>query len=160
MPYCSRTYSATFRLFALIACSLIGRSVGAQQSTATTMPASLTQVILERERAVWEAIKRKDRQADAALLADDFVGLYDTGFGTKAEHVAQMGHQFTLSAFTLSNVRVKAIDDNSALLMYKATCTATGTWKDDCAKPMYVSLLWVRRSGRWLNVFSQDTRAR
>lgn len=122
-------------------------------------PIHVAELVRQRESAVWEALKEKDKSGDAALLANDFVGLYKDGFGSRAEHVAQIDDKYQLSEFRLDDVRVKLISEDVAIIMYRASCRATGSWAADCAKPMYISSIWVNRAGNWINIFSQDTQA-
>jgi hypothetical protein len=114
---------------------------------------------IAKEREVWDALMKKDKAADAGLLADDFVGLYDTGFGTKSEHVNQMDDHYAIDSYTIQDARILRLSAEAALVLYKSTCTGSGEWKQYCAKPVYVSSLWVRRAGHWLGLFSQDTQA-
>lgn len=114
---------------------------------------------IAREKEVWEALKKKDKAADSDLLADDFVGLYDTGFGTKSEHVNQMDDHYAIDSYTIQDARVLRLTPETTLLLYKSTCTGSGDWKQYCSKPAYVSSLWVQRGAHWFDLFSQDTPA-
>ena len=110
------------------------------------------------ETKVWEALRRGDAEADARLLAEDFLGVYATGFAGRAEHAAQLANGPTVAEYQLHNVRLIALSDNDALLCYRADFRAVAA--DGAAvESMYISSLWSRRSGEWLNVFSQDTPA-
>ena len=76
--------------------------------------------LLELETAVWNALCRGDAEADAGLLAEDFLGV---------------------------------------LLCYRADWHRVDEGSRGEAESMYISSLWSRRSGRWVNVFSQDSPA-
>jgi hypothetical protein len=112
---------------------------------------------IEMERGVWEALKNKDKAADARLLADDFVGLYDTGFATKSDHVNQMDSKYSIESYSVHDARVFRLSPTIVLLLYKAICKGSGEWEQYCSRPDFASSLWVERDGRWLNLFSQDT---
>lgn len=129
------------------------------ENTGVTAPAisEADAFFIAREREVWEALKKKDKAADSRLLADDFVGLYDTGFSAKSEHVMQMDDRYTLEDYAIHDARVLHLSPTMSLLLYKSTCKATGDWAQYCSRPVYVSSLWAKRAGQWLNVFSQDT---
>jgi hypothetical protein len=114
--------------------------------------------ILDCERAVWSALAQGDAAADADALADDFLGVYGSGCAGKAEHAGQLRHGPTVASYALSQARLMTLADDVALLSYRADWSAHG----DPAAPtetMYVTSIWRRRDGRWLNVFSQDTPA-
>src|SRR5215470_6153413 len=114
---------------------------------------------IAKEKEVWEALKSKNKAADSQLLAEDFLGLYDTGFATRSDHVKQMDDSYAIDTYTIQDSRVVRLDPKMALLLYKSTCKGSGDWETYCSRPVYVSSLWVHRDGRWLALFSQDTPA-
>lgn len=111
--------------------------------------------LLALETAVWQALVDGDVATDAALLAADFVGLYPTGFAGHDDHTGQLAAGPTVRRFELSEARMLTVSDAAALLMYRAVYERAG--EQAPPESMYVSSLWCRRGGRWLNVFSQDT---
>ena len=106
------------------------------------------------EAAVWEALVGGDAAADAELLADDFVGVYPTGIEPRAGHVEQLAAGPTVQTYELRDARMMAVAGDAALLIYRAVYVRVGA---GAAESMYVSSLWCRRDGRWVNTFSQDT---
>lgn len=108
-------------------------------------------VALERE--VWEALQRGDAAADARLLAEKFLGVYDSGFESKAEHVARAAKGPVVSRFELEAPRLLRVSPELALLAYRAR------WTDGAGKSRaaYISSLWERAAEGWRNIFSQDT---
>lgn len=114
---------------------------------------------LRLETAVWQALVDGDVAADVALLTDDFLGVYPSGFASRADHAGQLADGPTVAAFELSDARVLVIADGAVLLSYRADSRpAAGTAHGE-PTAMYVSSLWVHRAGRWQNAFSQDTSA-
>jgi hypothetical protein len=112
------------------------------------------------ETTVWKALVAGDRAVDSASLHDNFVGLYPTGYASKAEHVDQLADGPTVMEFLLEEARLIPVSDDAALLCYLATYLRTGTGA--VTEQMYVSSLWQRDPGgssEWLNTFSQDTPA-
>ena len=114
---------------------------------------------LNKEKEVWEALKHKDKAAAAPLLADDFVGLEDTGFSTKSEWLKQFDEQYSVDAYAIEDLKLFRPSPTTALLLYKSTCKGTGEWADLCSRPLYISDFWVERNGQWFDLFSQDTQA-
>ena len=106
------------------------------------------------ETQVWDALVAGDTAADAALLAADFVGVYPTGFAGRDDHVGQLAGGSTVAAYTIEQPRLIPAGDDAVLLAYRATFRRAG---HGAPESMYVSSLWCRRDGRWLNTFSQDT---
>lgn len=110
--------------------------------------------ILELERAVWRALVEGTPDADERLLADDFLGVYPTGYADRAAHVGQLAGGPTVAEYELSDARIVPIGADAALLVYRAGYRRTGS---GVHAAMYVSSLWCRREDRWVNTFSQDT---
>jgi hypothetical protein len=111
--------------------------------------------LLDLETAVWQALVDGNGEADARLLADDFVGVYPTGFSGRDDHIAQLVAGPTVRWFELSEARVLVVSDTALLLSYRAVYERVGDGAP--RESMYVSSLWRRRGDSWLNVFSQDT---
>ena len=120
---------------------------------------ALVDDLLASETAVWQALVAGDAAADAALLTEDFVGLYPTGYADRADHVAQLADGPTVASFELDAVRLVPVAEDAALLCYRATYRRTGEPGTDPPEVMWVSSLWCRREGEWRNTFSQDTPA-
>jgi hypothetical protein len=114
---------------------------------------------IELETKVWDALRRGDGEEDTRLLAEDFLGVYPTGFANRADHAGQLANGPTVAEFELHDARLMVLSDNDALLSYRAEWRRVSTGERGSAESMYVSSLWSRRSGEWVNVFSQDSPA-
>ena len=112
---------------------------------------------IELESNVWEALRRGDPEADARLLSDDFLGVYPSGFADRSDHVGQLTNGPTVAEFELHDARLLVLSDDDVLLAYRAEYRRPAATEDDPVESMYVSSLWCRRSGQWVNVFSQDS---
>lgn len=110
--------------------------------------------ILALERGVWQALVDGDARADRAALAEDFLGVYSTGFADRADHVGQLATGPTVARFALSEARLVGLGQDRVLLAYRAEFTRVGK---HAAEAMYVSSIWEARGGVWLNTFSQDS---
>lgn len=108
------------------------------------------------ETVVWDALTRGDQLADGAALADTFLGVYPDGFSGKCEHVQQLENGATIRSYQLSMQRVMALGAEHAVLSYRADFLRAGKTRSEA---MYVSSIWQRKAGSWINVFSQDTPA-
>ena len=111
------------------------------------------------EKEDWEALKHKDKVAASRLLADDFTGLYDTGFSTKSEWIKQMDDQYTIDDYTIEDAKLLRPSPSTALLLYNSRCKGSGAWAEYCSHVQRISDLMVQRDGRWFDLFSQDTEA-
>ncbi|WGW13907.1 nuclear transport factor 2 family protein [Saxibacter everestensis] len=114
--------------------------------------------LLARETEVWEALRLGDMAADRALLTPGFLGVYESGFGSREDHVREVKDGPSIASYELSEPRVVRLTEHIALLSYRADYTGA---RDGVADAMYVSSLWERAGvdEPWLNSFSQDTTA-
>jgi len=108
------------------------------------------------ETKVWQALVTGDTLADSQLLTVDFLGVYPSGFATKAEHCGQLNEGPVMRSFSLSQAQLKIISPEAVLLSYCARYQ-----RANCAQEegMYITSLWQRSAKGWLNSFSQDTPA-
>ena len=116
----------------------------------------LLEEILSLETRVWQALVAGDPVADGRMLTTDFLGVYPSGFATKAEHCAQLSDGSVMKSFALSQAKLRVISPIAVLLSYCADYQRTGSANKDV---MYITSLWERGAGGWLNSFSQDTPA-
>lgn len=111
--------------------------------------------LVAAETAVWEALRLGDRAADRALLAEEFLGVYPTGFIGRDEHVAELDAGPIVAEYEILETRRLPAGLDSALLAYRVRFRPTAeeepvTWM--------VSSIWRREAdGSLVNTFSQDT---
>ena len=117
------------------------------------------QSLVELETRVWDALQRGDADDDRQLLAADFVGVYPSGFADRSDHAGQLANGPTIARFELHDARMVELGDDEALLCYRAEFQRRADGVPQATQSMFVSSLWSRRSGQWVNVFSQDTPA-
>ena len=115
--------------------------------------------LLSVEQEVWAALAAGDAEADARLLAEDFLGVYGSGFAGKADHCAQLADGPTVAGYELSEARVLELAADVVLLAYRARWVGAGSRSTGEETTMYVTSVWRRTEEGWRNVFSQDTPA-
>ena len=114
-------------------------------------------VVLESQ--VWDAFVAGDSEADARVLADNFIGVYSTGFSSRAEHCAPLRNGPVAQRYEIQDPRILVLSDSLVMLVYLAVWERANAAPDSVPEKMYVSSLWQRADGNWKNVFSQDTTA-
>lgn len=112
---------------------------------------------LALETKVWEALIAGDAKADIAMLTPDFLGVYPSGFAGRADHAGQLNDGPVMQSYQLDQARLMEIGNDHALLSYRATYRRSAA--EVQSEVMFISSLWQRVNGRWLNSFSQDTPA-
>lgn len=124
------------------------------------MGALLLADLIRLETQVWQALADGDAAADRRMLADDFLGVYPTGFADRKAHVEQLTDGPTIGSFALHDARMLTVSESAVILSYRAEFKRPTSNAASGLEEMYVSSLWCRRDGAWFNVFSQDTPAK
>jgi ketosteroid isomerase-like protein len=119
---------------------------------------ALQQEIVAQERAELNSLKTGDMTAFANFLADDAVFVDAQGAAGKAE-VVKNTTEFRLREFTMTDVKFVPVSADSGLIAYRIAESGTSHGKEFSAK-VNVSALWLKRGGRWMCVFSQETAAK
>lgn len=113
---------------------------------------------LERETAVWNAVKAKNLDAFAASMAPSFVGVYAFGLHDRAHEIRVVRDQ-TLRSFELGNFHARMIDPNDMLMTY--TADVVGTEDNESFTGRYWNTsLWHRSGGKWLTVYHGEVKAK
>jgi len=124
----------------------------------TRADGDLQATILAKERQELECLKNGDTAKFASLVAENAMFVDAHGAAGKTE-ILKHTAEFRLQDFVMEDVRFVPLSSTSGLLIYKATETGTSHGKQFSAT-VYVSAIWVKREGKWLCVFSQETAAR
>jgi len=124
----------------------------------TVRGGSLREQIIAHERAELDSLKTGDLAAFSGFLADDAVFVDAHGPASKAE-VVEHTKEFRLHEYTMDDVRFVPVSADSGLIVYTLTESGTSHGKEFAAK-VNVSALWLKRDGKWLCAFSQETAAR
>lgn len=110
------------------------------------------------EKQVWEALKNGDVNADANLLSDDFLGVYEAGLSTKEDHLAQLKHGPVVSSYKIDSAQLLQLGPEIVSLTYSATAVFLKNGTQDTQNLFFITSIWARRFNKWVNIFSQDTR--
>jgi hypothetical protein len=120
------------------------------------MPFDL-QEILKLETRVWEALMRGDAALDRAMLSEDFLGIYPTGFATREEHCAPLKDGPTVADYKIIDPKLIELGPGLVLLGYLAQWVRIKNGQPQDAEQMYISSIWRQSNTGWKNIFSQDT---
>lgn len=115
-----------------------------------------TQLFIDLESRVWDALASGDADADRELLSADFVGVYPTGFANRADHADQVADGPSIASYSIAEARLIEVSADAMVLCYRAEYRRPGR---NVGEAMYISSLWLHRDGRWRNRFSQDSPA-
>src|SRR2546429_194229 len=128
---------------------------GEMKSTAAPSEAD----IIAKEKAGWDAIKKKDWDALGKMLASDFIDVEDDGVYDKAGSIASL-KDFDLSDITYSDWKMLTIDKDAVVLTYNLNPKATYKGQAIPPGPYHAAAAYVNRDGEWLGIYYQQTLAR
>ncbi len=134
-------------------------SIASQMNPAATGTDSLKEDLVRLERQSWEAWKNHDGKFFDSFLSDNHVEPGASGVSTKKQVVDFVrGGVCEVKSYDLKNFELHHIAGNVALLTYYETQETTCGDKP-VPSPCWVSSLYVKKDGRWLNVLFQQTKA-
>ena len=112
---------------------------------------------LNLEQQVWHALQQLNKDLDDKLLDDKFLGVYESGFANKQDHINNLLHGETILEYKLTEHRIINLTNNIILLTYKAQYKNTY----EALNSVYISSVWQKYDKNiWKNIFSQDTHAK
>ena len=126
-------------------------------ATPATTPVSDAD-IKAQEQKIWDAIKAKNWDGFAALLADDLLYVSENGVYDKAATV-DIVKKIDLTELTLSDWKVTMIDKDAAVVAYTEKSKGSYDGRPSPDVPVRHSAAWVNRGGKWVNVYHQDCNA-
>jgi hypothetical protein len=104
------------------------------------------------EKAIWEALKNKNFDGFASVLAPESIEVEPNGVFDKAGSV-KMVSQFDFSKDTLSEFKTIKFDDDASLVTYLVK--GPGTTPNGERH----STIWANRGGKWMALFHHGTPA-
>ena len=123
---------------------------------APSISADDTKKITEREINTWEFAKNKNLPAMREILGDDYVGFF--GKNTmNANDVVKMFQTSTVRSYHLSNIRVKPVTDDVAIIYYELNQDILDADGDKWTPNVASASTYVKRKGAWYSVFYQET---
>ena len=126
--------------------------------TKTTAPPSEADMIA-KEKAAWDAFRRKDADGFKKMLAPDYIEVLDSGTMNTETAISGM-KDFEISDVTFADWKMTTIDKDAALLTY--TVKVKGTYKGKAVPegPYREASAYVNRNGEWLAIYYQETLSR
>ena len=119
----------------------------------------LTAELYRREVEAWENFCRKDRLAYADAIADDAAGYDLTGTGLKDKAAVVRDIDFAdVTHYGMHDYQAHRISDDVALVHFFAQFSGT-TGGQPFQIKMFIGEVFVRREGRWLLRWFQNTAA-
>lgn len=149
---------ALFKAAFVVLAVLVG-GAWAQKAAPDVSPASGLQAMLEqRERAVWEAFKTRNRKAFTALVTRDYTAALVDGKGHRdLPAVLAAMKEITIHNYSLNDFKLTRLGPEAALLRYNAVANVAIGNDPPAEGKLAVSDLWVKRGGHWRSLYYQET---
>ena len=138
---------------------LVGAAVGLASTAALAQDdkAKLRDMLLELEIASWQYTKEKNAAAMNGFLADDAVLIfYDGSRYTKAQFVK---FDFEVASFTVDRKSAELLvaSPDVAILLYRVTYASGMKGSKPDTATVSAADTYVRRGGKWLSLYYQET---
>ena len=140
-------------LTALLVFAVLPAPVFAQNPADERLLAELTAL----ERASWEAALKDDKEFFRSYMAPDFKGFFADGTVAGREEFLRNMDDFHLVKYTMGKVTMMRINDDAVMVLYRAGFEGNHKGKPLAKSGIESSSLYVRRDGRWLEIFYQET---
>ena len=133
------------------------KSVEGAQFGSVSADSGLKDMFQARIKAEWEAIKNKDKKAYAELLADDYQGVEVDGKGerSKTQALNELA-EGNVSNYTLWGYKLIPLGPDAAFVIYEVTLQFPPKSAVRFSR-VYITELWVKRTGQWKELHYQET---
>jgi hypothetical protein len=119
--------------------------------------ASNETAITDLEKSAWESYKNKQADAFKKLMSKDYYGTYAEGIKNLDMEVADMA-KTDLREYSLADMKVVFPGTDVAVITYKTTIQQTSEGKD-MSGTYNSGSIWVKKGGKWLEVFHTEVKA-
>jgi hypothetical protein len=113
---------------------------------------------LQQETAIWQAFKDKNAKAFTALLAPNYVGLYDDGVSSRAKELDTLKNA-KINSFKIDNFASRLIDPNNLLMTYVVEMKGT-EGRTDVSGRYQAASIWHRSGKTWVGVYHTEIKAK
>jgi hypothetical protein len=121
-----------------------------------TAKTSTDETIIAQEKQVWEAIKNRDFDGFASMLADEQIYVSDDGAHDKADTVKGV-KDLALTDVSFSDWKVINLDKEAAVVTYTLNIKGSAGGQPIQSVPVRASTAWMKRNGKWVALYHQDT---
>jgi ketosteroid isomerase-like protein len=127
------------------------------QSGAVSADSGLKEMFEAKIKAEWEALKNKDKNAYAELLADDYQGVEVDGKGerNKIQALSELA-ETNVFTYTLWGFKLIPLGPDAAFVIYESTMQFPPKSQIRLSR-VYITELWVKRAGQWKELHYQET---
>jgi hypothetical protein len=153
-PHLKKEAAVRFHLLLLALFSFLTPALGQKPAPATD---ALKQSLIKLEKQSWDAWQKRDGKFYRNFLSDDHVEMGSGGRSTKTEVADFVDSPVCeVKSYAVRDFELTMFNSQTALLTYHAEQDTTCHGKL-IPSPVWISSLYVKRNGRWLNALYQQT---
>ncbi len=144
------------KLIMIMAIAIAASSAAFGQMKSKASNNSVDAQLIALEKQSWEEWKNKNGTFFQTLLTDEAVNVGVGGLSNKSQIVKSTTSDCEIKSFSVDNFKVVMLDKDAALLTYTAMQDGVCGGRTIPAK-VFASSVYVKRGGKWLNAFYQET---
>lgn len=133
-------------------------SATAKSESSATTNASLTELLLAKEKSLPEAQKRKDVDFFKSITTEDFLEVAPDAKVYSKDEMMEGLNVVNLENYSIYDAKVLPLNDNAAVVTYDAIVQMS-IGDEHAPRYQHVSSVWVNQGGKWLLKFQQATAA-
>jgi hypothetical protein len=124
--------------------------------SAEVLAAQLSSQLMEREKALWAALQRRDRAAWLTLLPQDYQQVDGDGTLANCEEAFDGFAKEPIEEFSIHYLRGTPLGPDAFVVTY--SISRKGDRAAQSSPPTFTaSSIWVKRNGTWLKIHYQET---
>ena len=121
-------------------------------STAT----STEDMMMEKEKAAWQAFKDKKTDDFKKVVSADVVGVYAEGVSDMQKELADM-QKWDMKSFAISDYKVTSTGSDTCVTTYKVAIEGSYEGKDQTGTYNAASV-WKKQNGQWKAIFHTNVK--
>ena len=119
--------------------------------------AALEAQLIALEKGTWEAAKRQDAKAFAAVCLDDCVEIYGDGTVLPIKEVLAQVPDTVIGEYKIEDIAVTFPIKKTALVRYRVWAKTSYKGQETPPQWVYATAVWVEKDGAWKAAFYQET---
>ena len=119
--------------------------------------AKLLAELTQFEKNSWEAMLKDDKEFFRTNLAPEAKGFMADGSIITRDDIIRNLDDYHLTKYSMAEVSLLRINEDSAMVMYRASYEGVHKNNKENFSDVESSSLYVRREGKWLEIFYQET---
>jgi hypothetical protein len=141
----------------LVIFCLLWMGFGVVRAEESASDAALLKELTAQEKQSWEACMKDDKQFFLTYLAPEAKWFLADGSVVGREQVLKNLDDFHLTKYSMGPTSLLRVNEDAAMISYASSYEGTHKGKAEKYPEVESSSLYVRRGGKWVEIFYQET---